>query len=118
MDDYYCGRCRRNHRAGSKIGETHRAYECDPPKPVGISVQRGIDIQFCPRCGRPYDEVPATSRRDDKTKICPKCGVEEAVVDWAISQGGDKEGAPFIAALITDMEFTRTLLRAATEQKA
>ena len=75
--------------------------------------------KLCPRCGGPYTKVvPAMSRRDDKTLICPNCGVEEAVVDWAISQGGDKTGAPFIAALITDIEFTRTLLRAATEQKA
>lgn len=33
----------------------------------------------CPKCGKYYIGYPALSRRDNKTKICPKCGVEEAL---------------------------------------
>ena len=33
----------------------------------------------CPKCDKYYVGYPALSRRDNKTKICPKCGVEEAL---------------------------------------
>lgn len=31
-------------------------------------------------------EYPALSRRDNKTDICSKCGTEEAMFDFAMSQ--------------------------------
>ncbi len=36
----------------------------------------------CPKCGKEYTEHPALSRTDNKTEICPECGVREALEDW------------------------------------
>lgn len=33
----------------------------------------------CPKCGCNYREQPAISRLDNKTEICPQCGVSEAM---------------------------------------
>lgn len=38
----------------------------------------------CPICGEDYDGHPAISRKDNKTKICPNCGIGEAVLAWRI----------------------------------
>ena len=38
--------------------------------------------RMCPRCGRPYSDYPSISRYDDKTEICPDCGVEEAMINY------------------------------------
>lgn len=35
--------------------------------------------RICPVCGRSYTDPPALSRRDDKTDICPECGMREAL---------------------------------------
>ena len=32
----------------------------------------------CPKCGKVYSEPPALSRTDNKTLICPDCGLREA----------------------------------------
>lgn len=40
------------------------------------------DTKTCPRCGRKYSEHPAISRKDNKTEICPACGVDEALKDY------------------------------------
>ena len=34
----------------------------------------------CPKCGKYYVGYPALSRKDNKTKICPECGLKEAIV--------------------------------------
>ena len=39
--------------------------------------------RICPACGRTYTERPALSRRDNKTDICPDCGMREALEDLA-----------------------------------
>ena len=36
----------------------------------------------CPRCLKETTDFPATSRRDNKTEICPDCGVAEAMADY------------------------------------
>ena len=36
----------------------------------------------CPICGCEIEGVPAISRRDNKSEICSKCGVEEALSDY------------------------------------
>ena len=36
-------------------------------------------ITVCPRCGRTYHGLPALSRVDNETRICPDCGVREAL---------------------------------------
>ena len=33
----------------------------------------------CPRCGRSYRGYPTLSREDNKTRICPDCGIREAL---------------------------------------
>ena len=33
----------------------------------------------CPKCGKYYAGNPALSREDNKTEICPECGMREAV---------------------------------------
>lgn len=38
--------------------------------------------KFCPRCGATYTGYPALSRYDNKTYICPDCGVEEAMINY------------------------------------
>jgi len=40
----------------------------------------------CPRCGESITGYPALSRRDNKTYICSKCGNEEAMMDFTISE--------------------------------
>ena len=35
---------------------------------------------ICSKCGREYNCPPAISRVDNKTEICPVCGVAEAVI--------------------------------------
>ena len=37
---------------------------------------------ICPICGEDYDEHPAISRKDNKTEICPNCGVGEAFMNF------------------------------------
>ena len=48
----------------------------------------------CPKCGRIYSEVPAISREDNKTEICPECGQGEALMDFMFYQflHKDEEG--------------------------
>ena len=36
----------------------------------------------CPKCGAYYIGYPALSREDDKTEICPECGIKEALVRY------------------------------------
>lgn len=37
--------------------------------------------RICPICGKTYTDYPAISRQDNKTEICPACGVAEAFAD-------------------------------------
>lgn len=36
-------------------------------------------LRKCPKCGKKYYGYPALSREDNKTEICSKCGIEEAL---------------------------------------
>ena len=38
-----------------------------------------MEFKICPKCNKKYDEYPAISRVDNKTKICPTCGTKEAL---------------------------------------
>ena len=38
-----------------------------------------LRFSVCPRCGRSYFELPALSRTDNETLICPDCGTREAL---------------------------------------
>lgn len=44
-----------------------------------------IRMTICPRCGRPYSEPPALSRKDNTTLICPDCGTREALTEIGVS---------------------------------
>ena len=54
------------------------------------------ELRICPICGRPYSGVPALSRTDNKTKICPDCGTRQALE----SIGLDKEEQEKILTII------------------
>lgn len=36
-------------------------------------------MRVCPKCCMNYDEYPALSREDNHTRICPQCGMKEAL---------------------------------------
>ena len=56
-------------------------------------------ITRCPVCGKIYDDPPAISRKDNRTKICPECGVREAL-EPAVENGVlDKETSDEIIKL-------------------
>lgn len=38
-----------------------------------------IEERTCPKCGQRYIGVPALSRIDNSTYICPDCGTREAL---------------------------------------
>ena len=38
-----------------------------------------IRMAVCPLCGKTYNGVPALSRTDNKTLICPDCGTRQAL---------------------------------------
>ncbi len=38
-----------------------------------------MESRICPICQRAYTEPPALSRVDNKTDICPDCGMMEAL---------------------------------------
>lgn len=39
----------------------------------------------CPKCGKEYKGVPALSRKDSSTMICPDCGTREALDSIGVS---------------------------------
>ena len=47
--------------------------------------------RICPKCGRTYTEHPALSRTDNKTLICPDCGIREALESMGISKEEQKK---------------------------
>ena len=42
--------------------------------------------RVCPHCGIEYHGVPALSRIDNQTLICPDCGTREALESMGVSQ--------------------------------
>ena len=43
------------------------------------------EIRVCPICGKTYGEVPALSRTDNETLICPDCGTRQALESIGVS---------------------------------
>lgn len=41
--------------------------------------QKAARTAVCPRCGNVYHHLPALSRLDNETLICPDCGTREAL---------------------------------------
>ena len=64
----------------------------------GLNVIYGEDIvrKICPVCGGLLTAHPALSRKDNKTKVCPDCGIREALSDF----GMDEEKQEEIIALV------------------
>lgn len=48
--------------------------------------ERTHEVRTCPRCGKRYTGVPALSRMDNKTLICPDCGVRESLESIGVSE--------------------------------
>jgi hypothetical protein len=50
-----------------------------------------VVMEICPRCAANEIIEPrySTSRRDNRTRICPECGESEAIVDLLRSLGAD-----------------------------
>ena len=42
--------------------------------------------RVCPHCGIEYHGIPALSRTDNQTLICPDCGTREALESIGISK--------------------------------
>ena len=40
-------------------------------------------MKRCPTCGKEYERLLALSRRDNETRICDRCGIMEALEDYA-----------------------------------
>lgn len=53
--------------------------------------ERTIQLKTCPRCGRLYSGVPALSRADNETLICPDCGTREALAGLGIAAAEQEE---------------------------
>ena len=43
-------------------------------------------ITVCPRCICTYHGLPALSRVDNETRICPDCGTREALATLGVSE--------------------------------
>ena len=63
-------------------------------KPIKPYPYKDIEAKWrtCPRCGKRYNEPPAISRKDNKTKICSLCGNEEAIIDFCMLHETDIPG--------------------------
>ena len=44
-----------------------------------MKIDANARIRICPRCGNAYHGVPALSRTDNETLLCPDCGTREAL---------------------------------------
>ena len=55
-----------------------------------------IKLAVCPLCGRTYRGVPALSRTDNKTLICPDCGTRQALRSIGV---GEKEQEQIIETI-------------------
>ena len=48
-------------------------------------------IKICPRCNKVYHGVPALSRADCRTLICPDCGTREALESIGVKPSEQEE---------------------------
>ena len=46
---------------------------------------------ICPICGATYTEPPVLSRQDNKTHICPMCGIRDAITTADVPTETQKE---------------------------
>ena len=50
-----------------------------------MKTKERMEIRTCPACGIEYRNVPAISRKDNRTLICPDCGIREALESLGMS---------------------------------
>ena len=43
-------------------------------------------LRVCPLCGEAYGSLPAISRTDNETQICPDCGSRQALEALGVSE--------------------------------
>lgn len=48
--------------------------------------ERKLPERICPLCGKAYTAVPALSRTDNRTLICPDCGTRQALASMGIKE--------------------------------
>ena len=44
-----------------------------------------VKTHICPICVKTYHDYPAMSRKDNRTEICPECGIREALDDASVT---------------------------------
>lgn len=44
------------------------------------------EVRICPKCGKTYHGVPALSRVDGTSKICPDCGIREGLESIGVDE--------------------------------
>ena len=49
-----------------------------------------MDQYICPKCNQKYTQHPAISKEDNKTNICPACGITEALEQFIKQQNAPK----------------------------
>ena len=47
--------------------------------------------KICPKCNQKYTQHSAISRVDNKTNICPTCGIKEALIQFIKQKKCPKE---------------------------
>lgn len=77
-DNWYVNGCTEGYNA---FGFDTKILETAFTRTLGILVGeiKSQPHRECPICGRLYTEPPAISRVDNKTEICPDCGINEAL---------------------------------------
>ena len=61
-------------------GQIHMKWDNGSTLALIYEVDHFIKVDpTCPICGKEYSDYPAISRADNKTKICPNCGRNEAL---------------------------------------
>ena len=61
------------------------------------------EMRKCPVCGKAYTDHPALSRKDNKTEICPSCGLNEALEAYYDAIGRSRDELDEAKATIREM---------------
>ena len=58
--------------------------------------------RVCPHCGMEYQGIPALSRTDSQTLICPDCGTRQALESIGVSKEEQEKIVSIIHRSITE----------------
>lgn len=81
------------------MGTIHVSWDCGSHLGIAYGVDKCRILTRCPKCGQEYSAHPSISRRDNQTRICPECGLREAMDD----AGRSKEEAEEVIADIRNL---------------